>query len=323
MANIALTAVKPFEKNDAAQIRRWQARRVNMVNMMGRYVPPQLKSEFAQKRKEIKLDAKAEMLGTYKEYVQNSIASTCLFLYGKGWLDKARQVANKMDWERIKADADTISDIREGMKGEALSKGYVAAVAALADVMEQETGVDRKALLALAMQETRGNHNWYNPKTGNLGIMQLTGSSPLFTYVSAERPDRVREIELRNVMRRVLPEKRDFGKARAMMSALYYSIRRIDRKQGDLAMNMLAGALTYGYKYCVNSKTDVKYPADEKPAAIGIHLESVKDYNGTRIKGHYADSVFEFHAQFGMAFAQKTKDERLAVVPKKGIQRLE
>jgi hypothetical protein len=212
--------------------------------------------------------------------------------------------------------------------------------------MEQLTGVGRNTMLAIMTQETRMDHNYHNEETKNRGICQLTGESPLFTYVPWENPRFVQavrrrieteakesgktlskkeldravnaekapaEAELRNVMKLVLPEKENFENAKTMMAGLFDATQVTGKMQGDITMNMIAGALTYRYKYCMNNKGSgaLDFAQGVKPSIISYHRRSVEDYNGTDMKAQYAAAVKKYWTWYSRPASD------LAMVPRK------
>ncbi len=332
---------------ESAQIRYWLDTRADAFNSMASVFQKPLENDYAAKKNDVKLKAPEDVnLGIYQEYAEKSIGIACVFFYREGWKAKADEVAANINWEKVRKNADMMIASRDKNIRPNLSEGYLTMVAVLSDAIEQLTGVGRNTLLAIMTQETRMDHNYYNDVTKNRGICQLTGDSPLFTLLAWDNPRFVQaayrrieaeakksgktlsrkeldkavnaekaaaEAELRNVMKLVLPEKESFENAKTMMAGLFHATKVSGKMQGDITMNIIAGALTYRYKYCMNNngKGALDFAPGVKPTLISYHRRSVEDYNGTDTKAQYATAVRKYWAWYSRPAPE------LAMVPRK------
>ncbi len=296
------------------QVQNWFARRRHAFAQMESIFPKALEKEYGARKNSIEfMPPPGVELGIYQDYVKKSIGIACVFFYRERWDEMAGQLVANIDWNMVRSNIDIMISMRDGKGGnmpigfsqdrrivrQNLSNGYLAMVAVLADAMEQLTGVERNTLLALMTQETRLDHNNYNRKTKDRGICQLTKNSPLFTYVSYNRPRATARDDLEGVMAAVLPEKESFENASVMMAGLFDAIEVRDDKQGDIAMNMIAGALNYRYNYYMNSRTgQLSFEVGKVPSLVSYHRGAVEDYNGTEFKDRYASSVHRYWLRY-------------------------
>lgn len=331
---------------ESTQIQHWLDARAEAFNRMASVFPKKLENDYGARKKDVKLNPPEDVsLGVYKEYAERSMGIMCVFFYKEGWKEKADQVAANISWKKVRKNADRMIASRGKEIRLNLSEAYLTTVAVLSDAVEQLTGVQRNALLAVMTRETRMDHNYYNKETKNRGVCQLTGESPLFTRLAWDSPRFVQaayrrieteakeagekpsgkeldravkaeketaDAELRHVMKLVLPEKEDLQDAKTMMAGLFHATRVTGKGQGDLAMNMIAGALTYRYKYCVNTGSGaLDFAPGAKPSLIGYHRKSVEDYNGTDAKAEYATAVGKYWEWYSRPASN------LTVVPRK------
>jgi hypothetical protein len=320
------TAVCIAAQDDPGQISTWLERRSEAFRMMSPVFPKSLENDYGAKKGAVALEPPEGVdLGAYQDYVKKSIGIACVFLYKEKWKQTADAVAAGINWGKVRSNIGIMTAMRDG-KGKGsrtirpakgiemtisvdkriirgnLSDQYLAMVAVLADAMEQLTGVERNTLLALGTRETGMDHNNFNRITKDRGIMQLNRNSPLFTYVAYDTPKRGSKKELENVMDVVLPEKNDFDRARIMVAGLFNAIDVMgDDKQGDITMNMIAGALTYRYKYFLNTGEGRLDYSGISPYMISYHRASVEDYNGSEAKRAYAKAVEKYWLQFKRA----------------------
>jgi hypothetical protein len=281
---------------ETAQIKNWFACRRDAFHMMEAVFPKSLENDYGARKNSVKLEPPESVpLGIYQDYVEKSIGIACVFFYREGWKEKADGLVANIDWGKVRGNFDVMIGWRGKVIRENLSDAYLAMVAVLSDAMEQLTGVDRNLMLAVMTRETRMDHNYYNHITKDKGICQLTWDSPLFTYVAHRKSPEKSRRELESVMKLVLPEKKSFDDANAMMEGLYGATMVKEGKQGDITLNMIAGALTYRYKYCMNTGSGaLGFAPEAKPALIGYHRESVEDYNGSDTRDEYATAVGKY-----------------------------
>jgi hypothetical protein len=296
--------------SESGQVMHWREASAVAFRRRTNAFPKKLQRDYASKKNEVELNPPGDVhLGIYEAYARQSIGLACMFFYGKAWKAKADQVMANIDWEKATKNAEMMIASRGDYIRPNLSKEYLRLVAVLSDALEQLTGVDRNLQLAIMTRETRMDHNYYDPKTGNKGIFQLTVYSPIFTYVTVSKND-TGAYELKNVMELVLPEKQDFKRAQSMMKCLFDAIKVRKGRQGDLAMNMLAGALTYRYKFCkCAGKGEIDYI--HEPEKVGYKREAVEAYNGAPGKEDYAKAVEKYYKEYS-GFSG-----RLAMVPRK------
>lgn len=303
-------------QGEREEVRHWLNRRRDAFYLMANVFPKSMEADYAAKIPGLKFELPAGLsLGPYHIYVIKSIGIACVFLYGEKWKEKADDAAANINWGRVTDNVVAMVDGRGKWVRPNLSREYLGAVAILAEVVGQLVGVESGLLLAIMTRETTMDHANYNPLTKNRGIAQLSRNNPLFTYAAARNKTAEGRRELLNAMRLVLPEKTDFERAREMMAGLFDAIDVKNGRQGDLMMNIIAGALTYRYKYCINTgKGRLGFAPGEEPGAIGFHRKSVEDYNGTAAKREYADAVERNQARFGfhpgmMASVPRKKEE--------------
>lgn len=317
------------------QIGNWFARRRHAFNQMESVFPKSLEDDYGARKNDTRFAPPPWVnLGTYQDYVKKSIGIACVFFYRERWKEMADRLAANIDWDKVCSNIDVMVAMRDG-KGETgtktvkygsyknieltvsvpanrrmirqnLSNRYLAMVAVLADAMEQLTGVERSTLLALMTQETAMDHEYYT-KSGK-GICQLTRGSPLFSYAAYNRGENRWELE--NVMKFVLPEKENFEKARIMMAGLYDAIKVRDDRQGDITMNMMAGALNYRYNYYMNTGTGLLTFTGRMPTIVSYCREAAEDYNGTASKGKYASFVERHWQQYRRGLAKVASAEK-------------
>ena len=302
-----------FESN---QIMHWLRVRDQAFGRMTKAFPKTLRDDYAARKNEVKLSPPENVsLGIYKEYAEASIGAMCLFFYGNGWEEKANQVAAGVDWNKVRYNAGTMVSLRGGVIKSKLSNDYLTLVAVLSDVVEQLVGVDRNLMLAIMTRETQMDHNNYSPKTGNKGICQVTRQSPLFSYVAASKKSKTLVRELERVMKVTLPEKQDSVRAKSMLSGLFDTIKVRAGRQGDLAMNLLAGALTYRYKFC-NAAGWGTLDYLDKPEVVGYLRGAVEAYNGAPGQADYADAVEKHWQEYAgwMAAIPRKKGDWLSFV---------
>jgi hypothetical protein len=301
-----------FESN---QILHWLRVREEAFSKRAKAFPKTLQEDYATRKNDVKLHPPSDVrLEIYKEYTEASIGAVCLFLYGNGWKEKAETVAAGIDWGKVRYDANTMISLRGGAIKPKLSDGYLTMVAVLSDVMEQLVGVDRNLMLAIMTRETQMDHNNYSTKTGNKGICQVTRHSPLFSYVAAGKKNKTKELELEHVMEVALPEKQDSARAKSLLAGLFDTISVRAGRQGDLAMNMLAGALTYRYKFCVSTgEGELDYRG--KPEIVGYQREAVEAYNGAPGRVAYAGAVEKYWQDYAgwMAMIPRKKGDWLSL----------
>jgi hypothetical protein len=324
------------------QIQNWLERRSRAFSQMASVFPKSLEDDYGARKNGVRFAPPPWVnLGQYRDYVKKSIGIACVFFYRERWKEMADRLAANIDWDRVCSSVDVMIAMRDG-RGEAgtklvkydsyrgidmtvsvpanrkiirpnLSNRYLAMVAVLADAMEQLTGVERSTLLALMTQETGMDHEYYTRK--GKGICQLTRGSPLFSYAAYNTYENKRELE--NVMKFVLPEKDDFGNARIMMAGLFDAIQVKDDRQGDITMNMMAGALNYRYNYYMNTGTGLLSFTGRMPTIVSYCREAVQDYNGTASKAKYALLVERHWQQYRkalgrLASAQKGPGDNMA-----------
>ncbi len=277
----------------------WMERRKEAFKLMWMVFPPTLENDYGAKKNQIKLALPENAsLGIYQRYVEKSIGIAAVFFYKERWWEKTKQVIDSIDWDEVRSNIRVMMAMRE-RNGAAeattaispscrrkvrqnLSDDYLTMIAVLANVLQKLTGVDGKLLLALGTRETSLDHNNFNPDFGDMGIMQLDKCSPLFTFVAYDSPRRNAERELEDVMRVVLPEKTNLELAKVLMAGLYNAIRvRGGKQQGDITMNMIAGALTYRYKYYLKTGVGtLDFSGDAFPTLITYNWSAVGAYNG-------------------------------------------
>jgi hypothetical protein len=315
------TAICSAPQSAEEQIRTWYERRHEAFGLMASVFPKELENDCNTRKDEISIEPPSDVrLGVYHDYMEKSIGIACVFFYKESWKEKADDVVANIDWTKVRSNINVMLAMRDGknagskvarriaasIEGKTVRKNlsdqYLSMVAVLADVMEQLTGVDRNTQLAIGTQETRMDHDYFNREIRDRGIMQLNRNNPLFTCVAYDSPRNGAKEELESVMDAILPEKRDFGLAKTMMAGLFNAVDIRGDQQGDITMNMIAGALTYRYKYYQNNgRGRLSYSVFAVPSVISFDRKSVEDYNGAEHKGQYAVAVEKYWSQFRRA----------------------
>lgn len=320
------------------QVQNWFERRRHAFGQMASVFPKSLEDDYGARKNSVRFAPPPWVnLGQYRDYVKKSIGIACVFFYRERWKEMADRLAANIDWDKVCSSIDVMIAMRDG-KGETgtktvkydsykgidmtvsvpanrkiirpnLSNRYLSMVAVLADAMEQLTGVETSTLLALMTQETGMDHEYYTKK--GKGICQLTRGSPLFSCAAYNTYENKWELE--NVMKFVLPEKDNLENARAMMAGLYDAIQVKDNMQGDITMNMIAGALNYRYNYYMNTGTGLLDFTGRMPTVVSYCRGAIEDYNGTSSKAKYALFVERHWQQYRkavgkLASADKPRD---------------